>query len=71
MAQGLNPFLRSSDRRLEICLASKSRRTISPSNDVALETITYEGSVPMQRSSLGYQTLCIADLKGLEFELET
>ena len=41
-------------------MASKSRRTINPSNDVVLEIITYGGSIPIQRSSLGYQTLRIA-----------
>ena len=41
-------------------MASKSRRTINPSNNVVLEIITYGGSIPMQRSSLRYQNLRIA-----------
>ena len=41
------------------------------SDDIVLEIITYGGSIPMQRSSLGYQTLRIADLKGSESEAET
>jgi len=42
-----NPFLDSSDHHLMICWPSKSRRTITPLRDVALEIIMYGCSVPI------------------------